>query len=130
MNGILSKQFSLQARLSFWLMSAAFFLGAAIAAHQENAWTSWVLIVAGLVFNLDYRWRLKPEQQYLLIETRSMRVISWVISLILLSVAVFEINGHAFDVGLITAAAGLGLNPELRQCLKLKLLPEKVAKTK
>jgi ABC-type xylose transport system permease subunit len=111
-------------------MSASFFLGAAITAHQENAWTGWILIVAGLVFNLDYRWRLKPEQHHLLIETRSMRVISWVVSLIVVSIAVFEINSYALDVGLITAAAGLGLNPELRQRMKLKLMPEKDAKAK
>ncbi len=128
MNSSLSKQSSLQARLSFWLMSASFFLGAAITAQQENAWTGWILIIAGLVFNLDYRWRLKPQQHHLLIETRSMRMISWVVSLILMCVAVFEINSYFLNVGLITAAAGLGLNPELRQCMKLKLLPEKVAK--
>ena len=130
MNSSLSKQSSLQARLSFWLMSASFFLGAAITAHQENAWTGWVLIIAGLVFNLDYRWRLKPELHYLLIETPSMRVISWGLSLILVFIAVSEINGYALDVGLITGAAGLGLNPELRQCFRLKLLHEKVAKAK
>lgn len=130
MNNSTSNQFGILPRLSFWLMSSFFFLGAAITAQGENAWTGWVLIVAGLVFNLDYRWRLKPEMHYLWIETRSMRVISWVISLFLMSIAVFDIRGNALDVGLITVAAGLGLNPELRHRMKLKLLPEKVARAK
>ncbi|MCG9890607.1 MAG: hypothetical protein MH252_06000 [Thermosynechococcaceae cyanobacterium MS004] len=130
MKSSLSKQSSAQARLSFWLMSASFFLGAVIVGHQENGWTAWVLIVAGLVFNLDYRWRLKPELHSLLIEPRYLQVIGWVISSVLLLVAVLELSREAIDVGSITATASLCLNPELRRWMKLKLLPEKVAKIK
>ncbi|MGB8702591.1 MAG: hypothetical protein WCD18_24520 [Thermosynechococcaceae cyanobacterium] len=49
--------------------------------------------------------------------------------MLLLLVSVYQVQSGTVDTGLIVGAAGLGINPELRSRMRLKLFLDKGSKT-
>jgi hypothetical protein len=120
---------SVRPRLIPWAIGISFFLLSVVTLQREMAWTSWVLIAAGLYFNLDCRWQLREDLHGLLEEPMVFRVISWLLSAVLLISALIQWWWGDVQIGLIFAAAGLGLNPEIRGRMRLKLFRDKASKS-
>ena len=111
-----------QAKFILWCMSISFYVAALISVPLQSVWDGFLLAGAGVYFNLDYRWRLRPTFYYLYNEPILLKQMSWGLSLVVLAVAAVAFLRNDDAVGALCLVCGLGINPEIRRRMRFQFV--------